>query len=272
MRHLGQAVLAAALAVGALAAAFAQPAAGDTGQDDVSLAIQLASHYQPVAGASTGPSFQLIFNVNPRVGLIQVVKLTVALPDGLRWGYDGPDPGEGCQGTAPAVCTKQLALDSAGTVGGAWGWDVLADRPGTYEVTATVETTLPDPDMSNNTATLQFQVTEPSSSGSGGGGTTTKTSVTASAAKVKPVRPKAGSTVVATVRVTSGGARVRPARITCAGKIGGKKVKGRRRSAAGSAACRFATPRGAKGKLLRGTVSFTARSKRITKRFAVRLR
>ncbi|HUF75777.1 MAG TPA: hypothetical protein VMM35_05830, partial [Longimicrobiales bacterium] len=49
--------------------------------------------------------------------------------------------------------------------------------------------------------------------GSGGGGT----GVSASAAKLTPAKPKAGSAVTATVRVTAGGAPIRPTGIACAG-------------------------------------------------------
>lgn len=94
----------------------------------------------------------------------------------------------------------------------------------------------------------------------------------AGAAKVAPAKPKAGAAVTATVRVTAGGAPVRPTKVTCAGSIGKAKVKGKPRAAAGSAKCVYKTPRAAKGKTLRGSVSFTARGKRFTKRFSVKLR
>jgi hypothetical protein len=257
-----------ALAIAVLAASFAPSAAGESG-DDVSLAIQLAAHHQPTADTSTGPSFEVAYIINPEVGLSQTVTLTVGLPDGLRWGADPPDPGEGCRGTAPAVCTVALQPDALGNVGGGYIWDVVADRPGTYELTATLETTLPDPDTSNNTATFRVDVVQ-SSSGSGGAGTTLP--VTATAAKVGPKQPRAGSKVTASVHVARGGASVRPTRITCAGTIGKTRLKGTGKATRGSATCRYSTPRGAKGKILRGAISFTAGSRKITKRFAVRLR
>jgi subtilisin family serine protease len=94
----------------------------------------------------------------------------------------------------------------------------------------------------------------------------------AGAARVAPARPKAGAAVTATVKVAVGGAPVRPAKVVCAGAIGKAKLKGRPRPAAGSATCTYRTPRTAKGKKLTGSVSFTARGKRFTKRFAVKLR
>jgi hypothetical protein len=42
------------------------------------------------------------------------------------------------------VCTLTLGQNAAGTVGGVWRWDVVADQPGAYEVTAAVTPALPD--------------------------------------------------------------------------------------------------------------------------------
>jgi subtilisin family serine protease len=94
----------------------------------------------------------------------------------------------------------------------------------------------------------------------------------AGVAKVAPAKPKAGRAVTATVRVTAGGAPVRPTKVACTGSIGKAKLKGKPRAAAGSAKCGYKTPRAAKGKRLKGSVSFTARGKRFTKRFSIRLR
>jgi hypothetical protein len=94
----------------------------------------------------------------------------------------------------------------------------------------------------------------------------------AGVAKVAPAKPKAGRAVTATVRVTAGGASVKPTKVACKGAIGKKKLKGKPRAAIGSAKCTYRTPRAAKGKRLKGSVAFTARGKRFTKRFAVNLR
>jgi len=94
----------------------------------------------------------------------------------------------------------------------------------------------------------------------------------ASAARLAPAKPKAGRAVTATVRVTAGGASVKPTKVACKGAIGKKKLKGKPRAAIGSAKCTYRTPRAAKGKRLKGSVAFTARGKRFTKRFAVKLR
>ena len=94
----------------------------------------------------------------------------------------------------------------------------------------------------------------------------------ASAAKLAPVRPRAGRPVTATVRVTLGGAPVRPARVACAGRIGKAKLKGKPSAARGVARCVYRPPRAAKGKRLTGSVSFTAVGTRFAKRFSARLR
>jgi hypothetical protein len=94
----------------------------------------------------------------------------------------------------------------------------------------------------------------------------------AGAARLAPAKPKAGAGVTASVRVTAGGMAVKPTKVACKGAIGKKKLKGKPRAAVGSAKCTYRTPRAAKGKRLKGSVSFTARGKRFTKRFAVKLR
>jgi hypothetical protein len=77
--------------------------------------------------------------------------------------------------------------------------------------------------------------------------------------------------VSVTVHVAGGGAPVKPTAVTCAATIGTKKLRGRPRAAKGSASCRYATPGSAKGKRLHGTISFTSRGTKITRRFATRL-
>jgi hypothetical protein len=143
----------------------------------------------------------------------------------------------------------------------------VADRAGPYVVTSSVESSEPDPNPSNNTSTFRFEVAASGGSGPTRGGT----AVSAGAVKLTPKRPKAGTVVVASVRVTAGGSPVRPTGLSCAGTISGAKVVGTPRSAAGTAACRYRTPKAAKGKTIRGTISFTARGKKFTKRFAAKL-
>jgi hypothetical protein len=73
------------------------------------------------------------------------------------------------------------------------------------------------------------------------------------------------------VPVSAGGSPIRPAAVACAGSIGGTKLKGSPKAASGTASCTFRPPRAAKGKTLRGSVSFTARGTRFTKRFSAKL-
>lgn len=51
--------------------------------------------------------------------------------------------------------------NEVGTVGAGYVWDVVADRAGTYEITASVTATEPDPDTSDNTHTFRFEVVQP---------------------------------------------------------------------------------------------------------------
>lgn len=89
-------------------------------------------------------------------------------------------------------------------------------------------------------------------------------------AQPKPIR--AGSIVTASVRIVLGGTPVRPIGVTCAGTIGGAKVRGVPKATRGKASCTYRTTTAAKGRTLRGAVSFTARGERYVRRFAARLR
>jgi len=257
--------------VGVLAtAAGASPNA-----DDVSVRVTLAVTGGIIQDTKTrGLRFKIGVVVDSSAGVIQTVKIRIGLPTGLHWGADGPDPGEGCLGTAPATCSQLLASNGVGTVGGGYIWDVVADQPGAYEVSASVEGEQPDPEAANNTSTFRFEVVQPSTGGSpgAGGGGSGGASVSASAVKLAPARPRAGSTVVASVRVTKGGSPVRPSAVACAATAGKTKLRGGPKSASGVASCLFKTPAGAKGKTLAGSLSFRAGGERFTKRFSTRLR
>jgi hypothetical protein len=193
----------------------------------------------------------------------------VELGQGLSWGADAPDPTEGCTSTAPTTGRCQVQQLSAETGGAAvYFWNVTAAQNGTYTLRAElVATSDTDSDPSNNATSITIVVAEQGGGGGGGG----SAGATASAAKIVPAKPKAGSTVAATVRVRAGGTAVRPSRIACSGAIGSAKVAGTPRAASGSATCTFRAPRSAKGKTLRGSISFTARGTRFTKRFAAKL-
>lgn len=194
--------------------------------------------------------------------------IRVELGEGLRWGADDPDPSEGCTSTpTTGVCEAPLVR---GQRDWGWYWEVVAAQPGSYPFRGEiVAATVADPVLSNNASAITIVVTDGSGSAGGGGGGSA--AVSTSAARVTPTMPKAGRAVAATVRVTAGGVPIRPSRVTCAGSIGAAKVRGTARAANGSASCSFRTPAAAKGKVLRGSVAFTAQGQRFTKRFSARL-
>jgi hypothetical protein len=240
-------------------AASARPAA-----DDVSIQVFLETGN--LTTRTNGLEFRIRAEAESTSGVEQAVTIRIALPDGLHWGTDGPDPGEGCTGTTPAACSTRMTANPVGTIGTGYVWDVVADRAGTYEITASVEPTEADPDLANNRDTFRFEVV--AGGGGGGGGA----AVSASAAKLTPTPIRAGSIVTASVRIVLDGALVRPTRVTCAGAIGGTKVRGVPKATRGKAACTYRTPRAATGKTLRGSVAFTARGERYVRRFAAKLR
>jgi hypothetical protein len=191
----------------------------------------------------------------------QAVELRIALPDGLHWASDGPDSTPGCSGASSVVCTG--TIDPTGDSPSAyWSWRVVAERPGAYEITASVSSRESDPSLANNSVVFRFQVL-----GSSGG----SAAVTATRVKLTPLAPKAGSAVAATVLVTAGGTPVRPTRVVCAGSLGGARLTGSPQAHAGSATCVYHPPKSARAKTLRGSVSFTAHSTRLTRRFSTRL-
>ena len=246
------------------AVATARPAA-----DDVTLQVFLETGN--LMGKTNGLKFRIVVEAESTSAVQQPVSIRITLPSGLAWGTDGPDPTEGCTGTSPATCATTMSANPVGTIGTGYVWDVVAERAGLYEITASVETTEPDPDTANNTDTFRFEVVAAPGGGGGGGGGGAA-AVVASAAKLTPASPKAGSTVVASVRVTRGGSPVRPVGILCSASVGGAKVKGGAKAASGVASCLFRTPKSAKGKRLTGSIAFRSAGKAFTKRFAVALR
>jgi hypothetical protein len=198
-----------------------------------------------------------VVNLGPEQATVRV---RFVLPPGLRWGVDEPDAAENCSSTdTEADCRppRLVADDVRGSAG--WGWDIVADAPGTYVLRAEiVESSTSDPDVSDNVATLNVVVSRPQ--------------VVASAVRLVPAKPKAGAVVTARVGVSAGAEDVTPTAVACSATIGSKKVTGNRRATAGAALCRFRTPVGARGKLMRGAVAFTAGDNRMTRRFSVRLR
>jgi hypothetical protein len=189
------------------------------------------------------------------------VRVRLELPAGLRWGTDLPDASENCTSTAGvAECLSGYALDyeNAQRAGVGWLWDIVADGPGTYVLRAEIiEASTPDPDSSNNSSSVTVIV---------------RSSVSASAVKLSPSKPKAGSAISAQVRVTTGGTAVTPTAPTCTGTIGRTKLAGRARAVPGLVSCVYKTPRSARGKTLKGTVTFDVSETKITRRFSATLR
>jgi hypothetical protein len=226
---------------------------------------------RPVPNGGSKTVVGLTFWAGPGVEIINPeaasARVRFDLPAGLRWGTDDPDPSEQCTSTASSgVCQTPLLEPITGRTGVGWAWQIVAERVGSYVLRAElVETSAPDAEPSNNTASVTVVVAEAAPPSTPGG------DASVGAARLSPAKPKAGSTVVASVRMTAGGSPVRPSAITCSGTAGATKLKGVGRAGNGSATCTFKTPKSAKGKLLRGAVSFTADGARYTRRFSARL-
>lgn len=270
MRLLRNALLTTVLAFGTTTSVVgATPA-----DDDISLLIFLG---QGVGVTKTaGLTFSIVTEVEGTTGVVRPVSVRLALPTGLRWGADAPGPADGCSGDATITCAKTMTRDGAGTARASWRWGVVAASTGPYEITGSASSDEPDPNAANNTSTLRFEVTQSTTGGGSGGGTGSggsgTTAVSASTVKLSPAKPKAGSTLVAAVRVTRGGSPVKPTGITCTATVGKTKVKGGAKSSSGLASCLFKTPKAGRGKAMLGTVSFEAGGQSFTKRFSARLR
>jgi hypothetical protein len=195
------------------------------------------------------------------------------LGPGLGWGSDAPDATEQCAVT-PTTGTCEIGdlQPIAGQSSSGWLWDVVAPQNGTYTLRAELASLSDtDSDLSNNASAITIVVAEPTGGGGSGGSGGVSASAKASAVRLAPTRPKAGSTVVASVRVTQGGSPVRPTKVICAASLGRAKLRGASRSASGVASCLFKTPKTGKGKSLAGSVAFRAASASFTKRFSVKL-
>jgi hypothetical protein len=195
------------------------------------------------------------------------------LGSGLGWGADAPDASEHCAVTATTgACEIGDLQPIAGQSDSGWVWDVVAPQNGTYTLRAELASLSDtDSDLSNNASAITIVVAEPTGGGGSGGSGGGSASAKASAVRLAPTRPKAGSTVVASVRVTRGGSPVRPTKVVCAASLGRAKLRGASRSASGVASCLFKTPKTGKGKSLAGSVAFRAAGASFTKRFSVKL-
>ena len=225
----------------------------------------------PVVPNGTSVTIQgLSFHGGPVVSLINPepasAKVRFELPPGLSWGPDFPDPAETCTSTpSTAECLTPSLQPVTGQTDWGWGWDLVAAQAGTYVLKAELaEATPADAQPSNNSSSVTVVVTEAPVGG--------ETAVAAGAVKLTPAKPKAGSVVRATVAVTAGGVPVRPTSISCKSLLGSKKLNGTAKTTTGTATCIYRPPASAKGKSLRGTMSFSARGKPFTRRFSAKLR
>jgi hypothetical protein len=250
-------------AIATLAVATLVASSGALGRSAVDdLAVTVVLQASPGNRTVTGPSFEIAYLVETD-GAVQTVTLRTTIPDGLRVAAS-PGASAGCTGVMSIVCVTKLQ-DSGGIVFFQYDYGLVADRAGTYSITATVEGERPDPNTANNSNTLQFQVNLPG----GGGGSE---SVAVGSAKAKPSKPKAGSPVTFSASVKVGGEPAKPSKVTCAAKLGGRAKAGTSGAATGSASCRYTTKKADKSKTLTGSMKVTAGGTTFTKRFSSRLR
>lgn len=278
--RLGRTAITGAIAATALvvSTAGAAPAAADV-ELNIGAALTTGST-RPPALVPNGGSVTVArktFWVDLEVSLISTtpggrVKVRAEVGGGLRWGADEPDPSESCTSTPTSgECLAPDLQPVTGQSSTGWTWQVVAPENGSYTFRAEiVEAPDVDPVLANNSSSITIVVNEPTGGGGGGGGGG-EGSVSASAVKVVPSKPKAGSTVVASVRVTRDGVGVRPTRVICAAAVGGAKLRTAAKAATGLAACSFKPPRSAVGKRLAGSIAFQAGGRGFARRFAVRI-
>ncbi|MDX6410003.1 MAG: hypothetical protein QOE13_3074 [Gaiellaceae bacterium] len=265
----------AVILVAPSAVATAAPAARAVASVSVNITVDqaLASRQSnptivPNGGTKTLPKLGFVAGgVVTSVGPDPVgVHMRFELPPGLHWGADAPDPSENCVGTATVGdCRTPADLDPNQFRGDAgWIWNVVADAPGSYVLKAEIlETSTPDTDPTDNSSSVTVVITGSSNGGASG--------VATGAVKLSPAAPRAGSVVVARVRVTSAGSPTRPTKLACSAKAGAVAIPGSARATVGTATCVLRTRKSMSGKTLRGTLTFTAGGTRIVKHFAAKL-
>jgi hypothetical protein len=262
----------AVAAIGVLMASTAGAAPTDADfQVDIGIATTFGnSAFPAIPNGGTARVTSRNFLVGARVRLIPAqsasATMRLELSDGLGWGADNPAATANCTGTATtAEClTMPIRPDPAGDTEEHFGWNVVASQFGRYTVKAQiVGTSTPDPALSNNVASITVVVAEFTGGGSG--------STTASAVKIRPTTPKAGSVVSATVRISADGPPVRPTALRCTGTLSGAKLASTRRAGFGAATCLYRPPSSARGKTLRGAISFSVRSQKFLRRFSTKL-
>jgi hypothetical protein len=261
LRAIGLALAGVFTAVAVVASASAAPAGTAHLSVNIFVGTNLRAPIIPRGDSTTvsGLKFKAGLNVESTGPDLASVRLRFELPSGLHWGDDLPDPGENCTSTASAAeCHPPFPLDwnNPQMSGLGWLWDVVADAPGSYVLKAElVESSASDPEPADDSSSVAVVVKEAA------------TAVTASAVKLSPAKPTAGSVMSARVAVSG----ATPTGVICAGAVGSVRVTGTGRATVGAATCRYRTPRTARGKTLRGSVSFVAAGTRITRRFTVKL-
>lgn len=190
------------------------------------------------------------------------VKITVTLPAGISWAGPAAGPGQGCTRSAEqATCAAKVSPGQGTNLAAAFGiGTVVAQSPGTYTFSAAItETSAPDPNPSNNTTSMQVAVGRTPAGG----------------VKLKPPRPMAGVTVVAAMSVWSRTDQetfpLDTGSVSCTAVIGKAKLPARGALSAGRATCTMKTPKTAKGKTLKGTMTASAGGAQLTRSFSTRV-
>lgn len=237
-----------------LGVALAASAAGATGVD-------ARAHLERAGGAPVaGQQFRVIAGIEgaapPNATSPFAYTATFTLSSGLTFVKIS-------QTYNAAKCTEtgMSATCSGKVIGGdvyadSFSLDLRAARAGAYTLKNVVKVTdQSDTDPSNNTAELTVAVGE--------------ASVSAAGFRLAPSPVRAGRALQATLLLARGSTPVRPARVGCAARVGGKPLVGKPVRLANGARCLWSLPPTAKGKRLAGSIAATAGGKIITRRFAV---
>jgi len=190
------------------------------------------------------------------------VKLRVTLPAGIHWAGKVPGAAEGCTRTEQeALCTRNVSPTPGTNLAATYGiWPVVAESTGSYTFAASIaETSRPDPNSANDSSSLVVRVGN-----------------TVGGVSLKPKSLKAGSDVVAshTVFTLDNEGRTFPltnGTVTCLAKIGSVRTKSIASFSNGRAICKVKTTKGARGKVVSGTIRTTSAGLMLTKQFNAKL-
>ena len=186
-------------------------------------------------------------------------RISFELPPGLSWGTDYPDPTERCTSTPSTADCQSAELEPiTGLTDEGWLWDIVAAAPGRYVLRAAILDSSPTDAVPANNASSVTVVVLPV--------------VSAGSVALAPARPRAGARFAATVRVSASGNPAAPSGVRCRATLAGAQLRGSGKAASGAAVCTFRTSQSARGKLVRGSVSFSAAGTSFVRRFSTRLR